>query len=391
MKKTLATIALALVATGAMAQENGNRANGKIMRGPYETNAFFDNWYLGVAGGVNVYKGENDSYKGLGDRMAPALDVSLGKWITPSIGVRLQYSGLKSKGTTSYKSAYFDGKPDGKGMYDEKFNVMNLHTDFMWNISNALSGYKETRTWNFIPFIGFGWARSGANDQYNNSLATTLGLLNDIRLSNRLNLTLEGRYMIVDQAFDGVAYGCKHEAMVSVTAGLTVKLGKTNFKRVTKPIAPDYSSYNNRIKALEGDNSALTKTNKQLADELAAAKDRKADTVTLEGSVKATPVVLFFELGKATLDSKELTNLEFYVNNAVKLDKNKVFTLVGSADKETGTKAINQRLSEQRMQYVYDLLVNQYGISKDRLVKKAEGDTNNRFSEPKLNRAVVIE
>ena len=43
------------------------------------------------------------------------------------------------------------------------------------------------------------------------------------------------------------------------------------------------------------------------------------------------------------------------------------------------------------MQYVYELLVNKYGIPAARLVKKAEGDTNNRFADPELNRAVVIE
>lgn len=100
---------------------------------------------------------------------------------------------------------------------------------------------------------------------------------------------------------------------------------------------------------------------------------------------------MFFPIGKATLDKKELTNLEFYVNNAIKADKNKTFTLIGSADSATGSKELNQRLSEQRMEYVYNLLVEKYKISPERLVKKAEGDTNNRFSEPELNRVVIVE
>ena len=107
-------------------------------------------------------------------------------------------------------------------------------------------------------------------------------------------------------------------------------------------------------------------------------------------------MVLFFRIGKATLDSKELTNLEFYVRNAMKLDSDKTFTLIGparqhSADKDTGNRELNQRLSEQRMEYVYDLLKNKYGVAPERLVRKAEGDTNNRFAEPELNRAVIVE
>lgn len=58
--------------------------------------------------------------------------------------------------------------------------------------------------------------------------------------------------------------------------------------------------------------------------------------------------------------------------------------------KATGTAAFNQKLSEKRMQYVYDLLVNKYGISKNRLKTVAEGDRNNRFPEPELNRTVII-
>ena len=79
------------------------------------------------------------------------------------------------------------------------------------------------------------------------------------------------------------------------------------------------------------------------------------------------------------------------VTAGLKADKDKTFTLIGSADKDTGTKEINQRLSEQRMEYVYNLLKDKYGIDPSRLVKKAEGDTNNRFAEPELNRAVIVE
>ena len=43
------------------------------------------------------------------------------------------------------------------------------------------------------------------------------------------------------------------------------------------------------------------------------------------------------------------------------------------------------------MEYVYDLLKNKYGVAPQRLVRKAEADTNNRFSEPELNRAVIVE
>mgnify|MGYP001697754863 FL=1 len=51
---------------------------------------------------------------------------------------------------------------------------MYLHADAMWNFSNAVSGYKESRTWNFVPFVGVGWARSYGNDAHDNEIGFIL-------------------------------------------------------------------------------------------------------------------------------------------------------------------------------------------------------------------------
>ncbi|MBQ5803382.1 MAG: hypothetical protein IIW25_04035, partial [Bacteroidales bacterium] len=100
-------------------------------RGPYVTNRFFDNVFISVGGGAQVYFGEYDKKGDFGKRIAPALDISLGKWITPSVGVRLQYAGLKANAWQWYESVYADSREDN--MYREKFNVLNLHADMLWN------------------------------------------------------------------------------------------------------------------------------------------------------------------------------------------------------------------------------------------------------------------
>ena len=389
MKKKIIAVALMLSSICAMAQQKENRdESGQRLRGSYETNSFWSNWYIGVGGGINIYEGEYDNKTSVGNRIAPALDISLGKWITPSYGIRLQYAGLKAKGLTGEGGMYAKGTH--RGYYKEEFNVSNLHADFMWNWSNGFIGFNEKRVWNVIPYVGFGWARSWGNSTHDNEIAANIGILNTFRLGKRVDLTLEGRQMIVKECFDGTIGGSKGEGMSSVTLGLNVKLGKTRFERVKKVAPADYSSYNERINALRAKNHALNTEAQRLAAELEAAKNRKQEMVG-ESKVSASPVALFFKIGKATLDQKELTNLDFYVKNAINADKEKVFTLVGSADKATGSKDVNQHLSEQRMEYVYNLLVNKYGLSPKRLMKKAEGDTNNRFSEPELNRVVIVE
>lgn len=100
MKRLYLIALFIIVSLAATAQENGQSrdAQNRIVRGPYETNRFFDNIFVGVAGGVNIYFGEHDSYGKFGKRMAPALDIHVGKWFTPSIGARVGYSGLQAKG-----------------------------------------------------------------------------------------------------------------------------------------------------------------------------------------------------------------------------------------------------------------------------------------------------
>ena len=389
MKRLYLIALFAMFCGAATAQENGNRdAQNRIMRGPYETNRLFDNIFVGVAGGVNLYFGEHDSRGKFGQRLAPALDIHVGKWFTPSIGARVGYTGLQAKGWTTAGSMYAKGA-DGD-LFKEKFGVSYLHADAMWNFSNAVSGYKEDRTWNFVPFAGVGWARSYGNGTHDNEIGFDVGLLNVVRLCSALDLTLEARCLLVNQRFDGVTGGRIGEGMLSVTAGLAYKFNRRGFKRASQAQPADYTPYLERIKRLENTNNELASQNSALDAENEKLRNAPA-TVVSEQKVSASPVALFFKIGKATLDKKELTNLEFYVKNAMKADKDKTFTLIGSADKDTGTREINQRLSEQRMEYVFDLLKNKYGIAPDRLIRKAEGDTNNRFAEPELNRAVIVE
>ena len=66
----MALAAVSMIAAPAInAQEDGNRdENGKVVRGPYLTNRFVDNWFVGVAGGVNLLYDRNFGY-------APALAI----------------------------------------------------------------------------------------------------------------------------------------------------------------------------------------------------------------------------------------------------------------------------------------------------------------------------
>ena len=389
MKKYLIATMVMLVVSAmpALAQDDG-LMEAQTKRGPYLTNRLFDNIFIGVAGGINVYQGESDSY---GNHVAPALDVFVGKWITPCVGLRLQYSGLKANGWDNARSPYAVSSkgPDSKGMYQEKFNVMNLHGDVMWNISNAIGGYKETRKWNFVPYVGFGWARSAANHLYNNEFAFTYGLLNNIRLGNLVDLNLEVKQMVVNQGFDQVVRGAKSEGMFTVTAGLTFKLNRRGFNRPTVAVPADYTPYNNKIASLEDELAKSKAEAKRLADELAAEKNKVKEAPAAAPAIEGPIMGTFFNIGSYTITPQEIMNLG-YVANYIKAYPNKKFTIVGYADSATGSAKRNQYLSQQRADAVCKVLVDRFGVDASQLEVVAKGGTD-KFPEIPLNRVAIVE
>lgn len=367
-----------MAAPQANAQENGNRdENGKVVRGPYETNRFGDNWFIGVGAGVNSWFG-----KDVDGKVGIATDISLGKWFTPSIGARVGWAGLKNKVEAH----------DGFTACDGTFNCNTIHADLLWNLSNAFSGYKETRTWNVIAYPSFAYMRGRSNSEF----GAGLGLLNNFRISNRVNLYLDLSAMATKSDFPHVSP--KPNTMLGILPsarfGVAVNLGKTGFNRhssVVPAIVPvpfteaQYNELQDRVNALE-------KENKDLRQQIEDLKNAKPDTVTVsKAGDLVSPATLYYEIGSTKLSEREEAHLDFYVKNILEQAPDKVFVLTGSADKGTGTASRNQYLSEQRVNNVKKILVEKYGIAEDHLVVKAEGSSNNRFSSAVLNRVVTIE
>lgn len=367
-----------VVSPAADAQENSNRdENGKVVRGAYETNKFGDNWFIGVGAGVNSWIGQGASPKA-----GVAVDAFVGKWITPTVGIRMGWKGLKDGASAK----------DGYTIADEKFNYNSAHVDLLWNLSNLFSGYKETRTWNISVYPTFAYMDAAKNKEF----GAGIGMLNNFRLGNRVGLYLDLSALTTKADFAGISPRPTTLAGVlpSATFGLTVNLGKTGFKRHSSvvpaivPVPFTEAQYNN----LQDKVNALEKENKDLKAQIEDLKNAKPDTVTVsKAGDLVSPATLYYEIGSTKLSEREEAHLEFYVKNILEQAPDKVFVLTGSADKGTGTAARNQYLSEQRVNNVKKVLVEKYGIAEDHLIVKAEGSTNNRFGSAVLNRVVTIE
>lgn len=367
------------------AQENGNRDEfGNIVRGPYETNRFGDNWFIGAGGGINIFL--NDGYTG---KIAPSLDVNFGKWFTPSVGMRVGYQGLNSKVEA--------------GDLVQKFGYMYFHGDFLWNMSNALSGYKETRFWNFVPYLHAGYYRSYGIENIeggNNELAAGAGLLHNLRLTDRLDLIVDMRATVVN----GRVHGATGAAVFpSVTMGLAVDLGWPNFERTSSIIgalelanAEKTVVLETAILALETANASLQNENKTLNkknSDLKKQMNQMSTTVQKDNSLieDLSPMTIYFEIGQTVLSEKELSHLDYYASRILKdmTENSKVeVTIMGSADSNTGTLNRNKQLSEARGKYIMNILTSKYGINPDCLILKSE--VVKASAKPEMSRAAII-
>ena len=396
-----ALIAVALTASPDLnAQENGNRdLDGKIVRGPYETNQFGDNWFIGAAGGINIFWNE-----GYDVRIAPSVDGNFGKWFTPAVGMRIGYQGINAQAWASQPGILGSTLDEESGQYLQKFGYMYIHGDFLWNISDAIGGYKETRFWDFVPYLHAGYFRSYGLDGVNfhdNELAAGGGLLHLLRLSNRLDLIIDMRATIVNgRVIDnqGIA------VLPTVTAGLAVDLGWPNFIRTSTVIeAVEIANLEQAAiletsitalevakTALEKQNAKLSKANQKLTQENAQLKQMPAVDET-EFFEEMTPAAIYFNIGSAVLSDKEMQHLDFLAKNIISkadTDTDILITVMGTADGNTGTARRNQQLCEARGKYVFDVLTSQYGISPERLTVKTQ--VVQKAAKPELSRAVVI-
>ena len=388
------------VSPGLKAQENGNRdLEGKIVRGPYETNRFGDNWFIGVGGGINVFLNEGYDVK-----IGPSIDGNFGKWFTPAVGLRVGYQGFLSQVWSPLPRILGSTLNEDNSSYLQKIGYMYVHGDFLWNASDAIGGYKESRFWDLIPYLHAGYFRSYGVDNvdfYDNEFALGAGLLHQLRLARRLDLIIDMRATVVNgRVIDNSGAGI----LPSVTAGLSVDLGWPEFVRTASVIEAVEIANLERTAiletaiaalevanaTLENENMKLEKTNKKLVKENNQLKSLPVVEET-DFFTGMTPATIFFNIGEATLGEKEMEHLDFIARNLIARadqDTDILITVMGSADGNTGSSRRNQHLSEARGKYVFDILTSKYNISPERLTIKTE--VVKKAAKPELSRSVVI-
>ena len=219
--------------------------------------SFGSNWFVSLQGGGAAFLGKPIGCNDFWGRLKPLLNVGVGKWFTPHIGVRLGFQGFKFLDYSQTERTY-----------------QSVHADLLWNVLNGYKYHKDgLGRWGLIPFAGIGVINNSFCRK--NPFAISYGLICQYRLSQRLVFSAELANSTTFQDFDGMGDSRRlGDHLLQGSLGFSVILGKAGWKRIIDPMPYIYQNdllYNYSSK-LKSKNDALEK---RIAKDEAAMREWK--------------------------------------------------------------------------------------------------------------------
>ena len=345
------------------------------------------NWFASISAGTSVFAGSPLGCEDIFGRMQPALQVSAGKWFTPSIGVRASYQGFGLK--------FIDAN-----IAKQRYHA--AHAELLWNVVGVNpSDELGLHHWTVAPYLGGGIIKHEGNGKH--PFTVNYGVMAAYRLGRRLSVNMELAGLNTFQDFDGQGNSKRFgDQLFTLSAGLTVNIGKVGWKRTVD--ANPYRQQNEYLmetindllhqrglpsdsfdntNTKHGEYSGLASLRARLAHKDWNGKDSIAGQTSEDHKLIGVPFYFFFRINTCTLtDESQLQNLI----NLAKVAKayNLDVYVDGAADAATGTEPINEKLSEQRASYIARLLREQ-GVSNDAIHCTAKGGIN-KFTPVQRNR-----
>ncbi|MCF0186422.1 MAG: OmpA family protein [Bacteroidaceae bacterium] len=313
------------------------------------------------------------------------LNVQLGKYITPTWGVRAEVSGIWQSLNKNPKSSWA-GTDGNYSKYCKKFvetnfdAILNLNSLFgNKNVLRAVDVYVFAGpTLNFsskgTEFTGTATAQNQLVVQDADKLKVRVGATAGLGLGFNVNekwaINVEGRIGVTPSIFGDASTCRKAEATGRLTIGATYTFGGKNFKKVADRVI---------------EKEVIREVPKEVIKEV--VKEVKVEVP----SKAVAAAAVFFKIGKSDLTDEGRVNIKLIADAIKKSPAGAKYQVVGSADKATGSASLNQKLSEKRAQVVYDALIAE-GVSSSQLEVVAKGGVDPLFfDKDRLSRVTVIE
>ena len=387
MRRFFLTFTLALFAVAASA---GEKATKPSCAG-FVSNRFLDNWEISAGFGINTAISNGDDF---GKKAGFEGHIAATKWFHPIAGLRLQFEGGRF------------GNVDPE-MGTMKWPYLYTHTDLTINASNWIGGYRDDRVYTAVPFVGFGYMVANFTDSFqqkfdahtSHNYAFTYGLQNRFRISPSVNFDLEIKGLLLPSRICPAEMGGSYMFGFSATAGFTYRFNQRGWQRgVAGYTAEDIRAFQDAVAAgnaaLEDAKAANDQLTRNLASAQAEADAAKAEARAAKAAsgkviYETGTSVIFFRYGVSKLTDREKVRLDLIADMINKAPKDKVFTIEGHADPETGSAAGNERVAANRAKNVYQYLVSK-GVKPARLTYQGMGTKANPFKTSETNRVVVI-
>lgn len=390
--KRLTMIAASLLLLGGVASAQQSKTD--------ETLEFRPHWSLNVQGGVAHTRGENQ----FTELLSPAAQLSATYRFHHAMGVRFGLGGWQGKGAALMDNGY----------QDYSYQFAQLNADYILDLAGVFGGFNHKRV--VSPYL---LAGVGAGYGFNNEQAAAYkeeleyywdskmfapigraGLGVDFRLGECVSLGLEGNANILTDRFNSKKAD-NVDWQFNVLAGLSFRFGKNT--RPSKAYAEKVAAAEAAAAAAAAEAAARAEA-ERLAAEKAAAEKAAAEKAARE---KAEAERLAAERAAAERAAKAAENSDnvfftigsYYIRKAegdklvkladwMKANPDFNVSLVGYADKETGTPKGNERLSANRARVVKERLV-KLGVEESRIMTAYKGDTVQPFAENAKNRVVI--
>lgn len=374
-KKILCTALAAFVGSFAALAQDKAPAHKTV----FQKDGASSHWFIELGNSASIALGGSNGEAKFADRVSiinPSL--SVGRWHSPYFATRIQLQG----------GELFDHA--GMIKFGRYYGVG--HLDFMFDVVNYFSSYKERRFFHIIPFVGVGagwrdashWMMAGKQFKAQDDRLTATahaGLQLKLRLAKRVDFNLEGQVIANDfrlPSYAATTGGIHGGVIATAGASLTFHLGKKEFTPVVAEDAALIARLNSDLNALRAENVELRKRPTHCPEPIAVAP------------VKGVAVgnVVYFRLNSDKVDANQLIN----ISNIAEYAKNntETITLAGYADRETGTPDYNYELSQRRAEAVKKILVEKHGISADRIKTSWHGDRVQPYAENVWNRIVIM-
>lgn len=387
MKKMMLLLALAGMSTGVIAQETTN-AEIPTHKHKVITNGVGDNWFIDFGGDFITNYSSQEQGLSLNpfsmDRGNFAFNLSAGKWLTPTFGMRLKAQAAWARVVNGME----DNCECASSLENPLYNQLNLNIQPMLNLHNLFAGYKP-RVWNTILYGSAGWMYN-FDAPGHSSIMIGAGWLNQFNVTKRFHINVDIYTNMGEADMDGYnhAHGTPCFGTRDWHLGWSVGCG-FNLGKVGWDNAPDVDAIMAMNKAqLDALNASLTEQQNENERLQNMIKNHKCpEAVKQVTEIVTTKASVFFNINKSKIASKkDLVNVQELAECAKANGKTIVVT--GYADSKTGSADYNQKLSERRAQAVADELV-KMGISRDKIEVVGKGGVKDLTPISYNRRAVV--